>query len=91
MFRAVIRASALRPCVFAMAAIVDEAVFKIDSKGMGSNVVDAANASTVSIAMPETAFIEYDVTEAEFGIDLNRFVEIIGMAEKDDEIELVSD
>lgn len=88
MFRAVIRSSALRPCVSAMAAIVDEAVFKVNPQGMMSNAVDPANAALLSIDMPETAFIEYDVTEAEFGIDLNRFVEIIGMAEKDDEIEL---
>lgn len=83
-----INAIALQSMMRSLAAVVDEAVFTIDEDGISVNAVDPANAAMAAITMPEAAFIEYDATESQLGIDLHRFVEIIGMAEKSDTISL---
>lgn len=88
MFDVTISVSALQSTVRALAAIVDEATFAINEDGLSANAVDPANAALAAITISEGAFIEYDVSEAELGIDLRRMVEIIGMAGKDDVIKL---
>lgn len=88
MFDITINAIALQSMMRSLAAVVDEAVFTIDEDGISVNAVDPANAAMAAITMPEAAFIEYSATDAELGIDLRRFIEIIGMAGKDATISL---
>jgi len=88
MFDVTISAPALQSAVRALAAIVDEAKFVVNNDGVSANAVDPANAALSAITISEGAFIEYNVSEAEIGIDLRRLVEIISMAGKDDTIKL---
>lgn len=88
MFDIVISAPALQSTVRALAAIVDEAIFVVTKEGVSANAVDPANAAMSAITISEGAFIEYDVSDAELGIDLRRLIELIGMAGKDDTIKL---
>lgn len=83
-----ISAIALQSVVRSLAAIVDEAIFIIDEEGISANAVDPANAALSAMTIPEASCIEYSATEAELGIDLRRFIEIIGMAGKDEDISL---
>lgn len=88
MFDVTISATALQTTVRALAAVVDEATFVINEDGLSAKAVDPANAALASITVSEGAFIEYDVSDAELGIDLRRLVELISMAGKDDTIKL---
>ena len=88
MFKATIITQVLQSSIKALSALVDESVFVIAPDGLSSVAVDAANASLASITIPSTEFKHFDATEAELGIDLQRFTEIIGMANKDGDIEL---
>lgn len=91
MFDAKISTSALRSSVKAMAAVIEESTFKITPEGMSSTAVDPANACMCNMVISEGAFIAIDSNETEIGLDLQRFVEIIGMAESDGEINLSID
>lgn len=88
MFAASIATNALQSSMKALSAMVEEARFEITADGIVACAVDPANASLVSLNIPKSVFTEYDATEAELGIDLARFVEILGMSEKDVEVEL---
>lgn len=88
MFKTKINTTALHNVVKAMAAVIDESIFVVSPDGMESRAVDASNASLCEISIPKDVFIEYSITECEFGIDLNRFVEIISMADKNGEVEM---
>ena len=91
MFNAKISTAALQSSVKAMTAVIEESIFKIDSTGMSSTAVDPANACMCDMVISEGAFIEFDCTETEIGIDLQRFIEILGMAESGGEINLSMD
>lgn len=93
MFDAKINTSALQSSMKAMAAVIEESIFKIDSEGISSTAVDPANACMCDMVISEGAFIEFNCTETktEIGIDLQRFIEILGMAESGGEINLSID
>ena len=91
MFKAIISAEILQDAIKAMSAIVDEARFEITPEGLSARAVDPANAAMVSLELSKDAFILFEGTEGEIGIDLSRFVEILGMAERSGEIELELD
>lgn len=91
MFNAKISTAALQSSVKAMTAVIEESIFKMDSAGMSSTAVDPANACMCDMVISEGAFIEFDCTETEIGIDLQRFTEILGMAESGGEINLSID
>jgi proliferating cell nuclear antigen len=91
MFAAKINTSALQSSMKAMAAVIEESILKIDSEGVSSTAVDPANACMCDMVISEGAFIEFDCTETEIGIDLPRFIEILGMAESGGEINLSID
>ena len=91
MFKAIISAEILQDAIKAMSAVVDEARFEIAPDGISARAVDPANAAMVSLELSRDAFMLLEGTEGEIGIDLGRFVEILGMADKSSEIELELD
>ncbi|MCD6206893.1 MAG: DNA polymerase sliding clamp [Methanosarcinales archaeon] len=91
MFKAIINAGTLHDAIKAMSAVVDEARFEIASEGFSARAVDPANAAMVSLDISKDAFVLFEGTDGEIGVDLGRFTEIIGMADKNDEIELALD
>ncbi|NIA11429.1 MAG: DNA polymerase sliding clamp [Nitrospiraceae bacterium] len=91
MFKAIISAEILQDAIKAMSAVVDEARFEIMPDGISARAVDPANAAMVSLELSRDAFVLLEGTEGEIGIDLGRFVEILGMADRNSEIELELD
>ena len=91
MFRAIIRTDVLQSAIKAASAVVDEMVANISADGISIRAVDASNSCMTSIDIPSTECRTYEATEAELGIDLTRFAQIIGMATKSDEITLELD
>ena len=91
MFDVAISTQTFRSMLTALSAFVDEVMFVVDNDGMSAAAVDAANAALVSMNIPESKFLRYEVSDTEFGIDLRRFVEIMGMADKDGEVSMMID
>lgn len=88
MFKAKINTAALSPTIKAMASVIEEASFELNEDGLAARAVDPANACMCEITIPESAFIEFEATESEIGVDLARFMEIIGMSDKSGDISL---
>lgn len=91
MFRAIISAELLQDAIKAMSAVIDEARFEIAPDEISTRAVDPANAAMVTLELSRNSFVLLEGTEGEIGIDLGRFVEILGMADRNDEIELELD
>lgn len=91
MFRAIISAEILQDAIKAASSVVDEARFEIAPEGLSARAVDPANAAMISLELSKDAFVLFEGTEGEIGIDLSRFTDILGMAGKNDEIELKLD
>lgn len=91
MFNATIASDTLIPSIKAMSALVDECRVEIAPNGMSARSADPANAAMCSIDIPSEQFTTFDATEAELGIDLTRFVEILGMSEKGGDVTLTLD
>ncbi|AFD00024.1 monomeric archaeal DNA polymerase sliding clamp [Methanocella conradii HZ254] len=88
MFKAVINAEVLKDAIEAVSTLVDEAKFRITKDGMSARAVDPANVAMVSFEISSKAFESYDATDGEIGVDLTRLNDILGMASKDDKVEL---
>lgn len=91
MFDILIRTEAIVSTVRAMGAMIDEAAFVITPDGIAVRAVDPANASMVALDIPKDVFTKYDATEGQLGIDLARFLEILGMAKKGEDVRLELD
>ncbi len=91
LFKAVINAEILQDAIKAISAIIDESRFEISSDRLLARAVDPANAAMVSLELSGDAFGSMEGTECEIGIDLSRFSEILGMADRGGEIELELD
>lgn len=88
MFKAVINAEVLKDAIEAVSTIVDEAKFHITQDGLAARAVDPANVAMVSFDLKKEAFEAFSATDGEIGVDLTRLNDILGMAAKDDRIEL---
>ena len=88
MFTAVINAELLRDSIAALAVIVDEVRFKINSEGISVKAVDPANVAMGIFELGSTAFKEYNADECEIGIDLNKITDLLGIAEKTDLVKM---
>jgi DNA polymerase III sliding clamp (beta) subunit (PCNA family) len=78
MFKATINTDVLQSSIRAMVALMEECRLDITPDGLSARAVCAANASMCSIDIPAQEFIQFDATDAELGIDLTRFNEILG-------------
>jgi proliferating cell nuclear antigen len=88
MFKAVINAEVFKDAIEAVSTLVDEAKFRLTKDGMSARAVDPANVAMVAFDMNAKAFDTFEATEGEIGIDLVRFMDILGMASRDDKLEL---
>lgn len=91
MFKATIVTNVLQASIRAISAVIDECKFEITADGMTARAVCPANASMCLIDLPSEVFTRFDATECELGIDLRRFSEILGMAEKSGDVNLELD
>ena len=88
MFKAAINAEVFKDAIEAVSTLVDEAKFRLNKDGMTARAVDPANVAMVAFDLNAKAFDLFEATESEIGIDLVRFMDILGMASKDDRLEL---
>jgi proliferating cell nuclear antigen len=86
-FSAVIEASTLRKAIKAVSVLVDECKVQINDRNARIRAVDPANVGMVDLRMHAAAFESYTGSGETLGLDLERFEEIIKMA---DSGELVS-
>ncbi|HMK47217.1 MAG TPA: DNA polymerase sliding clamp [Methanocella sp.] len=88
MFKAAINAEVFKDAIEAVSTLVDEAKFKITKDSMSARAVDPANVAMVAFDINAKAFDTFEATDSEIGIDLIRFMDILGMASRDDKLEL---
>ncbi|MDI6859191.1 MAG: DNA polymerase sliding clamp [Methanocellales archaeon] len=87
-FRAVIDADVLKNSIEAISTLVDEATFKLSPGGISLKAVDPANVAMVSFELTSDAFDSYESTEGEIGLDLLKLVDVLGMADRSDNVGL---
>ena len=88
MFKAVINAEVFKDAIEAVSTLVDEAKFKLTKDGISVRAVDPANVAMVAFDLNAKAFETFEASDSEIGVDLVRLMDILGMASKDDKIEL---
>ncbi len=82
-------ATLFRRYIDGLAALVDEAQFLIDDKGMSLKATDPSQISLVDFSIPKKAFRKFEVEGAtKLGVDLNYLNQIVGRAKAGDSIEL---
>ncbi|MBI5884844.1 proliferating cell nuclear antigen (pcna) [archaeon] len=73
-------------------ALVGEACFVVDAKGMSLKATDPSNISMIEFFMPKTAFTLFDLDkETRLGLDLDYLAQISRRARADDKIVLELD
>ena len=91
MFKATINTNVLQSSIRALSAFIDETLLIVTPDGISTTAIDVSNAGMASINIPSTECTVFDVTDAELGIDLTRFKEILGMANKSNDVTLELD
>jgi len=91
MFKSKISTDVLQNAMKAIAAIVEEGVFKITPEGLTAAIVDPANSAMVSVDMPSSVFTRFAADESDIGVDLQRLVEVLAMSEKSGSVSLEID
>lgn len=86
---AIADADALDAVLDAANAVVDECIVEATPDGLSITAVDPATVGMADLELDADAFEHYDVEEVRFGVDLDRFRDVLGMA--DDRVELVVD
>lgn len=87
-FAAVVEAPALRTALDAVAAVVDECVIQVTPEGLAVDAQDPATVALVSLEVPASAFEAYEAGETTLGVDLERFRDVVGMADRDELVRL---
>jgi proliferating cell nuclear antigen len=87
-FEATIEASLLQDVLTALGAFVDEARVHLTDEGLGIKAVDPANVGMTEIRMPTMVFEQYETPGGLLGLDLERFSDVLGMANKGDLVSL---
>ena len=91
MFKATISTNVLQNAMKALTGIIDECIFEITSDGLAARAVDASNSAMVSLDLPANIFNRFAATDGEIGVDITRFVAILAMADRIDEVKLEID
>lgn len=91
MFNAEIEAEKLKEALEAVAVLVDECKLKFTPTGIIIRAVDPANVAMVTLDLQADAFNSFNASEGEIGLDLEKFMDILTMAGKDDIVSLSLD
>ena len=91
MFRSEINAGLLKSSVDTVSVLVDECKVRLDEDGLSIKAVDPANVGMVELDIPADSFGSYEADDELLGLNLVRFEDIIGMANKGDVIEMELD
>lgn len=88
MFHSEINAGLLKSAVETVSVLVDECKVHLDEEGLNIKAVDPANVGMVELRVPADSWESYSADGETIGLNLARFKDIIGMANKSDLIEL---
>jgi proliferating cell nuclear antigen len=88
MFKAAINAELLKDAIASLAVIVDEVRFKIKPEGISVKAVDPANVAMGIFELGSSAFDAYSADECEIGVDLNKIMDLLGIADKNDTVRM---
>lgn len=91
MFRSEINAGLLKSSVDTVSVLVDECKVRLDEDGLSIKAVDPANVGMVELDIPADSFGSYEADEEVLGLNLVRFEDIVGMANKGDVVEMELD
>ena len=91
MFRSEINAGLLKSSVDTVSVLVDECKVRLDEDGLSIKAVDPANVGMVELDIPADSFDSYEADEEVLGLNLVRFEDIVGMANKGDVVEMELD
>ncbi len=84
--------ASFKKCVDAIAVLIDEAEFLIDSKGLSLKATDPSQISMIDFHLPKSAFQEFTVEQpTKVGLDLDYFSQIMSRASSNESIKLALD
>jgi proliferating cell nuclear antigen len=86
MFRSEINAGLLKSSVDTVSVLVDECKVRLDEDGLSIKAVDPANVGMVELDIPAESFESYEADDEVLGLNLVRFEDIVGMANKGDTV-----
>lgn len=87
-FAATVEAGRLLTALESVGALVDECRMTVDGEGLSVAAVDPAAAAMVDLSLPASAFESFEATDHEFGVNLVRLVDVVGMADGDRAVRL---
>ncbi|HHI30190.1 DNA polymerase sliding clamp [Methanosarcinales archaeon] len=91
MFSAEIDSDKLKEAFETVAVLVDECKLRFSPTELSIRAVDPANVAMVTLDLFQDAFNKYEASEGEIGLDLGRFMDILGMAGREDTVILQLD
>ena len=90
-FAAVVAGETLQTTVAQLQALVDECHVQLRAEGIRLPATDPAAVASVDVHLDAAAFESYSATEGTLGVDLTRFAEIVGMADREQLVHLELD
>lgn len=90
-FAASIPADTLQTTLALVDALVDECHLYADDDGIRIPAIDPATVASAELALAPDAFDSYDAEPTHVGLDLERFRDVVGLADSDQSIHLALD
>lgn len=90
-FRLIAPASDLLEFINSMDVLVHEAKIHVTDDGLTSRVVDPANVAMADVELAADTFESYDPHNGVIGVNLERFIDVLGMVDSDDLVEIYLD
>ncbi len=90
-FEMKLEAELIQDTVEAVGCLVDECRIHLTTGGLEIKAVDPANVGMVETELQQKSFDIYRIDEGVIGVNLDRFDEILSMANKDDRVRLALD
>jgi proliferating cell nuclear antigen len=84
MFNVKVKSEVIKGIIDVTSPLVNEAKFNINSKGISLKAVDPAHVAMVELTIQKNAFEEYNSTDMELGIDLDKLSGIMRLARSED-------
>jgi proliferating cell nuclear antigen len=85
-------APALKAAIDAVVSLVEEGQFEVKEDGLHLKAMDPSQISMVAFTMPNSAFIEYNVSEAcKLGIDINQLSNVLSRGKRGESVELTTE
>jgi proliferating cell nuclear antigen len=91
MFKAIVSAETLGAALDSVSVLVDECKINLNDDGLAIRAVDPANVGMVDLTLDVDAFESYETDGGVIGVNLARLEDFVGMADKDQLVQLELD